>query len=173
MSQIGLGKDIWTLPLWTLENVLYVSHQGLLIHRPWLVCADTLDNQYYYIGELFYISGLVAIKISILLFLLRVFPRKDVRLAILITIGFCSAYGFVFVIITAFQCTPVDHAWLQVDSSHAGHCNDISVQGWMCAIFNIILDIVILVLPLKHLLKLQINLKKKIMVMIMFSLGVL
>ncbi len=124
-------------------------------------------------GELFYIAGLVAIKISILCFLLRVFPRKDMRIAILVVIGFCAAYGFVFIIITIFQCNPVNHMWKQIESSHQGHCNNISLQGWMCAIFNIILDVTILILPLKELAKLQINLKKKLMVMVMFSLGVL
>lgn len=43
----------------------------------------------------------------------------------------------------------------------------------MSAIFNIIIDLIILVLPLKELYGLNTSLKKKLMVIIMFSLGVL
>lgn len=43
----------------------------------------------------------------------------------------------------------------------------------MSAIFNIMIDIIILVLPLKELYGLNTSLKKKLMVMVMFSLGIL
>ncbi|KAG9734558.1 hypothetical protein KCU73_g10737, partial [Aureobasidium melanogenum] len=42
----------------------------------------------------------------------------------------------------------------------------------MSAIFNIVIDLIILVLPLKELFALQTSLKKKLMVMVMFSLGI-
>lgn len=43
----------------------------------------------------------------------------------------------------------------------------------MSAIFNIVIDLIILILPLKEIYILQTNLKKKLMVMVMFSLGIL
>ncbi|KAH8199888.1 hypothetical protein TruAng_005944 [Truncatella angustata] len=133
LSKNGLGKDMWTLPLKNIENVLF----------------------YYYLGEIFYFASLSFNKISLLLFILRVFPDKAFRKMVFVVIGF-----------------PVNHSWLQVDSAHLGTCNNINLQGWMSAICNIVIDLIIIVLPLKNLLGLQIKLKKKIMIMFMFSLGI-
>lgn len=129
--------------------------------------------KYYYLGEIFYFAALSANKISLLLFILRVFPDAHFRKLVFIVVGLCLGYGVGFIFATAFQCSPVNYSWLQIDSTVTGHCNNINLQGWMSAIFNIIIDIIIIVLPLKHLYALQIGLKKKIMIMIMFSFGIL
>jgi hypothetical protein len=112
-------------------------------------------------------------KISLLLFILRVFPDKKFRTIVFCVIGLCVGYGFGFVLATAFQCHPINHSWLQVDSTHLGTCNNINLQGWMSAICNIVIDLIIIALPLKNLYGLQIKLKKKMMIMFMFSLGIL
>lgn len=112
-------------------------------------------------------------KISILFFILRVFPEKSFRKIVFVVIGLCVGYGLGFVFATAFQCQPVSYSWLQIDSAVQGQCNNINLQGWMSAICNIIIDIIIIILPLKNLYGLQIGLKKKVMIMVMFSLGIL
>lgn len=133
----------------------------------------TNSSQYYYLGEIFYFAALAVTKISILIFILRVFPEKKFRKIVYGVIGLCVAYGTGFVFATMFQCAPINYSWLQVDSSVKGQCNNIHIQGWMSAICNIVIDLIILVLPLKNLFGLQIDLKKKIMIMFMFSLGIL
>jgi hypothetical protein len=67
---------------------------------------------------------------------------------------------------------PVKHVWLQLDPADEGRCNNIQLQGWLSAIFNILLDVIVLALPLPHLYRLNISMRKKVMVIIMFSLGV-
>ncbi|KAI1328539.1 CFEM domain-containing protein [Xylariaceae sp. FL0255] len=150
LSINGLGKDIWTLPLKNIENVLF----------------------YYYLGEIFYFAALSMTKISLLLFMLRVFPDQAFRIKIYVVIGLCAGYGLAFVLATTFQCTPVDYSWLQIDSTVKGHCNDINLQGWMSAIWNIVIDLTIIVLPLKNIYQLHLPLKKKLLIMFMFSLGI-
>ncbi|KAI4717643.1 hypothetical protein E4T48_06151 [Aureobasidium sp. EXF-10727] len=150
LSKNGLGKDMWTLPLANIEHVLF----------------------YYYLGEIFYFASITATKISILAFFLRVFPKKSVRQTVYVIMAICVAYGLSFILATTFQCNPVPYSWKQIDDNYAGSCNNINIQGWMSAIFNIVIDIVILVLPLKELYALNTSLKKKLMVMIMFSLGI-
>lgn len=113
------------------------------------------------------------VKLSILAFILRVFPEKRFRKIVYGVCAVCIAYGVAFVIATALQCWPAEHAWLQVDETFQGRCNNIHLQGWFSAIFNIIIDVMILVLPLKNLWGLQMETKKKLMIMFMFSLGVL
>jgi hypothetical protein len=90
-----------------------------------------------------------------------------------VVIGLCVGYGVSFIIATALQCSPINYSWLQIDSAVQGQCNNIHLQSWMSAICNIVIDLIILVLPLKNLYALQINLKKKFMIMLMFSLGIL
>lgn len=159
---------MWTLPLRNIENVLFVR-DGQLSHFE--TNSDTL--QYYYLGEIFYFASLTATKISILAFFLRVFPQQQFRKIIYGVIGICVAYGLSFVLATTFQCNPVPYSWKQLDSTYQGSCNNIHLQGWMSAIFNIIIDLIILILPLKELYALHTSLKKKLMVMVMFSLGIL
>lgn len=159
---------MWTLPLPNIENVLFVR-DGQLSHFE--TNSDML--QYYYLGEIFYFASLTATKISILAFFLRVFPQQQFRKIIYGVIGICVAYGLSFVLATTFQCNPVPYSWKQLDSTYQGSCNNIHLQGWMSAICNIIIDLIILILPLKELYALQTSLKKKLMVMVMFSLGIL
>ncbi|KAG9698227.1 CFEM domain-containing protein, partial [Aureobasidium melanogenum] len=135
LSKNGLGKDMWTLPLSNIENVLF----------------------YYYLGEIFYFAALTATKISLLAFFLRVFPQERFRQIVYVVIGICVAYGLSF---------------KQLDDNYKGSCNNIHIQGWLSAIFNIVIDIIILVLPLKELYELNASLKKKLLVMVMFSLGI-
>jgi hypothetical protein len=101
-----------------------------------------------------------------------VFPDKSFRKIVYSVCGLCAAYGITFITITAVQCQPVSYSWEQIDSNAVGKCNNIHLQGWLSAIFNIVIDLIILVLPLKNLYGLQLNWKKKIMLMFMFSLGI-
>ncbi|KAK6863780.1 hypothetical protein PG995_000308 [Apiospora arundinis] len=150
LSNNGLGRDMWTLPMQNIENVLFL----------------------YYLGEIFYFAALAVNKISILIFILRVFPDQNFRRVVYGVIGLTAAYGLTFVVATMVQCQPLNYSWKQIDSNAKGQCNNIHLQGWMSAILNIVVDLIILVLPLKQLYALQTNLKKKILIMIMFSLGI-
>lgn len=129
--------------------------------------------RYYFYGEIFYVLSLGVSKISILCFYLRVFPRKDFRRIIYGVMGLAVAYTIAFFFATTFQCTPMSYAWTQWDGLHEGECNDIHLQGWIAAGINIILDIIVMILPLKHLAGLNMNLRKKLMVMAMFSVGII
>lgn len=112
-------------------------------------------------------------KIAILLFLLRVFQHAKIKLGIYVAMGLCIAYAVSFFFATLFQCWPIDHAWLQLDESHTGYCNQVHLQGWLSAVLNIILDIIILVLPVRELCRLQMNIRKKLFLFVIFCLGIL
>jgi hypothetical protein len=113
------------------------------------------------------------VKMSLICFLLRVFPNEQFRRTCYIVMGLIAAYGISFVVATALQCWPASYAWEQIDSAVEGRCNNVHLQAWMAAIFNIALDLILLVLPLRSLWALQMGLKKKLMIMSMFSLGLL
>jgi hypothetical protein len=87
--------------------------------------------------------------------------------------GLSVAYTIAFFFATTFQCILISQAWEQWDGHHQGKCNNIHLQGWIAAAINIALDALVMVLPLKHLARLNMNLKRKLMVMSMFSVGII
>jgi hypothetical protein len=130
-------------------------------------------HQIYFWDELLYLSILPLTKISICCFYLRVFPDRQFRIATYIVIGLNISYLIAFVLISVFQCRPLDGAWLHWDGEGNYQCNHINAQGWSAAILNMILDILVMALPLRQLYRLRLSVKKKIYVMCMFSLGTL
>lgn len=112
-------------------------------------------------------------KLAILFFLLRVFQHGKLKQTIYVTMGLCVAYAVSFFFATLFQCWPINHTWKQLEEWHHGYCNEVHVQGWLSAAFNIVLDIIILVLPIHELYQLQMNMHKKLLLIGIFSLGIL
>ncbi|GAB1212505.1 hypothetical protein ATERTT37_001644 [Aspergillus terreus] len=135
----------------------------------WTMTATIL----YFWDELIYLSILPLTKISILCFYLRVFPRKEFRIATYVVIALNVGYLISFVLISVFQCSPLRGAWEHWDGSGDYKCNNINAQGWCAAIFNMILDIIVMALPLRELYQLNLSIRKKLYVMCMFSLGIL
>jgi hypothetical protein len=82
-------------------------------------------------------------------------------------------YGISFIVATIVQCNPIPYSWHNWDGEHKGVCNNINLQGWMSAAFNITLDLLVILLPMPRLARLNMGWKKKMMVMMMFSLGAL
>lgn len=149
LAQLGLGKDIWNVDPDNITKILYL----------------------YFWDELVYLASLPLTKISILLFYLRIFPKKQIKIAIWVLIGINIAYLIVFEVISIFQCTPLPGAWLAWDGTYAATCRDINLQGWMAAGLNLALDLAVLILPLTELCKLSMTLRKKLQILSMFCVG--
>jgi hypothetical protein len=159
---------MWTLPA---EDITAVLRVCITPQTDKLI--GLISSQLYYMGELFYFAALTMNKVSILFFILRIFPAKPLRIGAYIGLGLAMGYGIAFIFATAFQCSPISLAWNIWDGEHEGHCNNIHLQGWMSAICNIVVDIYIIILPLRELSKLKMDLAKKLMLIFMFSLGIL
>ncbi|KAK0628088.1 hypothetical protein DIS24_g10834 [Lasiodiplodia hormozganensis] len=149
LANLGLGKDIWTIPFDNITHILYI----------------------YYFDEDLYLSALPLLKVSILLFYLRIFPEKGFRRVVFVVIGLCVGYAIAFVLVSIFQCRPIKYAWLQWDDEHEGTCNNINAQGWSSAALNVILDLIVIILPMPQLWQLQLNKRKKFLLLLMFSVG--
>ena len=116
---------------------------------------------------------MALVKISILFFFLRMFPVRRLQITIKIVMGVCIGYGIAFFLATLFQCWPIPYSWEQWHGEYEGTCNDYHVQSWVHAGINILLDLIILMLPLKQLYDLDLSTRKKISVMLMFLVGIL
>lgn len=151
LTPAGLGQDIWTLSTTTIADFA----------------------TYFYIMEVLYISGVSLIKLSLLLFYLRIFPARLIRRLLWTTILLNALYGAIFTLIAVFQCSPINYYWNQYSSNMQGHCIDMNLFGWLHAALGVALDIIMLALPLSQIIGLQLHWKKKLGVCIMFVLGAL
>lgn len=112
-------------------------------------------------------------KLSILAFYLRIFTDRTFKRMTYGMMGICTAYLVATVIATIFQCTPVSYMWTSWSGETEGHCIDVFVLTWIATSLNILLDVLIILLPIPHLLKLTLNRKKKIQIVSMFCVGLL
>lgn len=85
----------------------------------------------------------------------------------------CVAYLGVFELLIAFQCNPVSYFWSSWLDTSGGRCLNVNASALSTTLINIVLDIVVLILPMRPILRLQISLKRKIQVVSMFSVGIL
>jgi hypothetical protein len=120
-----------------------------------------------------YIAAVPLTKISIIFLYLRIFRSKGFHYFAYALIATNVAYLVAFEVVSIFQCWPIQGAWRAWDGTFEAKCRNVNLQGWMSATFSIILDCFTLILPLPELYKLDMSMKKKVQIMLMFSVGVL
>jgi hypothetical protein len=113
------------------------------------------------------------IKLSFLCFCLRIFPKREFRRTIYILMGVVVAYGIAFTFVCVFNCTPMSYIWTSWDGEHTGKCINFNAFAWAHAGINIILDVILVGVPIPELLALSLSTKKKVFIILMFSMGAL
>ncbi|KAJ4316701.1 hypothetical protein N0V94_005314 [Neodidymelliopsis sp. IMI 364377] len=151
MSFTGLGRDMWN-----------VSFSGI-----------TSTLLYFWVSEIVYFTTLGFIKISFLLFFLQIFPEKRFRQIVWAVIYFQIASMIAFGLAATFVCSPVSFAWKQWDGEHTGKCINNNSLAFTHAAHSIFVDFVTLSLPITQIWKLHLGMKKKVGVLLMFSVGAL
>ncbi|KAK4222301.1 hypothetical protein QBC38DRAFT_460529 [Podospora fimiseda] len=149
----GMGKDVWFVPFDNITKVL----------------------RFFYVEMLLYTVTRFFIRSSIILFYLRVFPRKNNNRLGLIIIGtliFNVIYNVSFFFAVLFQCRPISFFWHAWEGHHdQGHCGNANILAWVAASTGILYDLWLLALPFPQLLKLKLHWRKKIMAGAMFLVG--
>ncbi|KAL2072680.1 hypothetical protein VTL71DRAFT_12023 [Oculimacula yallundae] len=148
-STIGLGLHAWDVE--SPEKLVMIA-------------------KVFYVMRLFYVIVQVLLKVSILLFYLRVFPVPWMQVLIWIMIAFTLLHGVAFVFPVLFQCTPVALLW---DPRVQGHCIPLKTLTLPGAVFSIFEDFAILLLPIPCLSKLNVGRGKKFSLIAMFSVGII
>ncbi|KAJ5198704.1 uncharacterized protein N7498_007821 [Penicillium cinerascens] len=147
---IGIGQSIWALP----------REQRLRI---------TLAN---WILLKFWPSAQVFVKVSVVLFLRRLFGlNKRFRHAATTVIIFVVAWGLTAIIGNTLQCWPVQYFWIK---RIEGHC--MSGQNTFFLVIgslSVVEDVVILCLPLPIVWRLHNPTREKIEITLLFSMGCL
>ncbi|KAH7370402.1 hypothetical protein BKA65DRAFT_562060 [Rhexocercosporidium sp. MPI-PUGE-AT-0058] len=151
LSANGFGRDVWTVPFQQITNVI----------------------RYSYVVQVMYFALIPLIKISILLFYLRLFVEPTIRKLVYMTIIANVVVGVIYVILNVFQCWPISYYWTEWDGEHVGRCiNVVAIVNSYSGI-SIGVDIWMLILPATRVARLNMQWKKKIAVAIMFSVGIL
>ncbi|KAF5514100.1 hypothetical protein CGCF413_v001835 [Colletotrichum fructicola] len=149
---IGLGNPVWTVTPTKMVEFL----------------------QMLFATQILYVVGLMTLKASVLFFFLRIFPTRGFRTIVWATHGLNFLVGLIYIILTFAQCRPLSLYWTGWDKNESyknERCLDFNRFILSNAIINIILDVWMLILPLTQLYKLNLILRKKIGVMLMFSVG--
>lgn len=74
------------------------------------------------------------------------------------------------ILIEIFACTPRSKIW---NSSIDGKCVDIYVVNVASSVFNFVLDLMMLAMPLSVIWKLQLSRRKKVALSMLFTVGIL
>lgn len=107
-------------------------------------------------------------KLSVLFFYLRICPDRLFRRAVHCLIGLVSAYTIIYIILIVFNCRPVNAGW---DKTVDGQCIGYMIPMMTLGIANIIVDVIILTLPIKIVLPLQIPTRQKVSLGLLFATG--
>jgi hypothetical protein len=174
------ANNLQSTPVWLWKRYLEITIQrysygteGKLELFVLLGACIEIKSQVFYIGGIFYTLGVALVKIAFLCFYLKLFPSRPFRKVAYPLLVICFLFGGTFTFLFIFQCSPISYAWMQWDGEADGKCLNFDIGAVIHAIVNILLDIAIFALPLTQLWGLNLSRKKKIHVMLMFSVGFL
>lgn len=118
--------------------------------------------------EVLYTITIFIVKLSTLCLWHRLFPGRGFTTSLYIIGGICIAYSITQMVCVVTQCIPLSTLW---NPSIKGTCIDLGRVFVVCSSFNIATDFCIIILPIFQLWKLKVNVRQKIQLFIMFSLG--
>lgn len=131
--------------------------------------AEIPSFQCSFIAQLVFGLSITATKLSLLFFYHRVFPIRTVTIISTITGVVMICWCIMLVTLVTFSCHPVSYAWDK--NIPNGHCINSNTVYISIAGFNIVTDIIVLVLPMRYLAGLQLSLTKRFAVIGTFILG--
>ncbi|KAK1988489.1 hypothetical protein LZ30DRAFT_699191 [Colletotrichum cereale] len=129
--------------------------------------AESIAKLYYAI-QMLYVTIIILVKAAIVAFFARIFPGRRFQIVVYIVLTVLVCHGLIFILVIMFECHPVAGVW---NRALERKCIDLNAVTLASAILSIIEDFVILAMPIQQLKKLQLTRKKKLAVVLLFSLG--
>lgn len=113
-------------------------------------------------------------KFTFLFFFLYIFPTKGVRTTVFILMGITVCHSLGFELALIFSCRPVSAVWTGwMREEHFDYCMNQNAFIYAAAGTNIAIDLGVLVVPIPQLLKLKLSLRRKFLLLCIFSVGFL
>jgi hypothetical protein len=126
-------------------------------------------SQAQFIGSIFYLGTITSVRFSLTCFFRHIFPVKSLRIVSIIIDTFNAIYFISCFFTNVFSCTPIDYLWNPVPGG--GCLAKFNLFVAITESFGIFLDFVILTLPVRSLMPLQMAPKTKAMISGIFLLG--
>jgi hypothetical protein len=127
-----------------------------------------------YIGQILYVTSLGCVKISLLLFLQRIFPTKVMRRVVRGLLIFVLCFSVTNVFLFAFQCDTPEYYFTKIKGdaqTNGGVCLAPQVVYYPMAAINILTDVVIWLLPVPMIIKARLSNKEKLGLLWVFLIG--
>jgi hypothetical protein len=151
------------------QAIAGVVHGGIGVHQDQVPPPNLkIMSAILYAFQLQWAAAEVLVKTSMCLFYMEIFQMRNFRKWSYIVIANCVVFALFVILVTTFICWPVK---MNVDPTVPGHCGNRNAMWIVIGALNVVTDIMVLVLPMPHLWGLQIPLKKKIALIIIFSIG--
>lgn len=176
---IGLGPDDYVLLIaqafyLTMTSTAWtIAVTGFGQHTFWLLTRQVMKAlKFFWISELLYLSAITFTKLSLLLFFRRIFPDNGFRKATLWAGAFIITSNISLFMALAFQCLPVHGVWTNwMYKTPPVQCINVFAAVYIAAGMSITHDIMILCMPIPTLWRLNLGLRKKLNLMVMFGVG--
>ncbi|CAO2650054.1 Nn.00g013460.m01.CDS01 [Neocucurbitaria sp. VM-36] len=173
------GKDDWAMVAALIVTVAYLATILVLRENGMGFSGAVLSlNQMtttiktILVVEIIYYLCVNSVKISIVLFYLRIAVERRFAMLCKGTIVFLGTFCTICIIVCLTQCIPLHKLW-NFTGSVQGTCIHSTAFFYMTSSTNIIIDLWIIALPVKVLSSIQRPAREKYAVMGVFALGVL
>ncbi|KAL9066444.1 MAG: hypothetical protein Q9161_007583 [Pseudevernia consocians] len=174
-QKAGFWWDDWlslaALPfVWAICGIsLYWVSIGLGKHIDQIPGSHSELVKLLLIDDLIYNTGLTVVKLSVLLFYVRIFRIVLVYQVIFWIVAFLViSWGIAINFLAIFSCTPIHKSW---DPTIPGHCLKTGNTFLGATIPNIVIDFILLLLPIPMLWRLHVEILSKIALVGVFSAG--
>lgn len=151
LSKFGLSKDIWTL-------------------EPSAIMQFAIS---FYAQQVLYITLLACVKMTFLLFYLRIFTERRTQRLLWATIVVNTHFALGFIVLSAAQCRPIRYYWTQFVDEGFGACIPAHIVARINGGVSVVMDIWIILIPLFQVNMLQLYWKRKVVVLLKFFTGIL
>jgi hypothetical protein len=164
----GFGRNIWDVPFDDITKFYQVSPCFVEFQ---IFCLTKKKNQLFQGLAVMYKIQISLAKISVCLFLLRIFQTRSFRYVAYGLIVVNAAIGLTWALVDSFRCLPTRLTWTGWMGEESGQCINFIVSILINCLVNIFVDSVLILMPVWEVIKLQLPLKKKIAVALMFAVG--
>ncbi|CAG8961646.1 hypothetical protein HYFRA_00006183 [Hymenoscyphus fraxineus] len=177
---MGMAADDWVMVaagavfMVVSAGVLDTAERNFGQHLYYLTTEEvTYSLKWFYVQEIAYNICGMLVKLSLLLFFMRIFPAPTIQLAAKCFFAIIVVTYLLFAFLATFQCWPIRGAWSNwMYKSPPIKCIEIYSVVIAGGIVTVVYDAMILLFPLPEIWKLQLPKSKKIQLMMLFSLGI-
>lgn len=128
----------------------------------------TWGNKSLLVGQLLWVTSVTFIRASVLSLYIRIFRTPSFWTTCYVVQGFNMAYYVAVILACCLICRPFALLWHQ---SIDGFCGDTKSFDLFIAVFNLLMDVTTVALPMPFLWGIHVRTKKKVIVAFIFSMG--